>query len=155
MSYEYCSAVSWDTRVEAASTFDRSRSTCAVFHTIVILVKVTSMNFHQFLDSLKVQSFFSKRVCCKWREPPQNDGSIRLKMSSTWSHLACPVKVLKALVSHGGLLCRRRGLEMLFPKTGAILEWCWIFWWTILVLQIDFVVSFPVLFKYIIYILSN
>lgn len=28
--------------------------------------------------------------------------------------------VLKALVSHGGLLCRRRGLEMLFPKTGSI-----------------------------------
>lgn len=30
------------------------------------------------------------------------------------------VKVLKALVSHGGLLCRRRGLETLFPKTGAM-----------------------------------
>eukprot|EP00435_Cladocopium_sp_Y103_P002582 s1850_g1.t1 len=28
--------------------------------------------------------------------------------------------VLKALMSHGGLLCRRRGLEMLFPNAGSI-----------------------------------
>ena len=73
------------------------------------------MYFHQFLDSLKVQSFFFKK------EFAVNDGNlVPVCWFSDVDFGPSCVKVLKALVSHGGLLCRRRGLETLFPKTGAM-----------------------------------
>ena len=108
MSYECCSTVSW--RHNQGGSWINIRQCSILFSSLWKLHLWISTSFW---TAWKSSPFFQKRVCCKWREPRPNDGSVGFQMSTLG-------KVLKALVSHGGLLCRRRGLETLFPKTGAM-----------------------------------